>query len=93
MQDEYVVLLENIVKALVEFPDDVKIEKKLDDMGVLLSLSVNPSDMGKIIGREGNTAKAMRTLIRVCGMKHNARVTLKILEPIDGKFREEGNGY
>ena len=50
-------------------------------MGVLLTLSVNQADMGKIIGRSGNTAKAIRTLLRVVGMKNNARVNLKINEP------------
>jgi hypothetical protein len=53
-------------------------------MGVLMTLDVNPVDMGKIIGREGNTAKAIRTLLRVVGMKNNARVNLKINEPVGG---------
>ncbi len=53
-------------------------------MGVLMTLDVNPADMGKIIGREGNTAKAIRTLLRVVGMKNNARVNLKINEPAGG---------
>ena len=54
-------------------------------MGVLITLDVNPGDMGKIIGRDGNTAKAIRTLLRVVGMKNNARVNLKISEPAGGK--------
>ena len=53
-------------------------------MGVLITLDVNPADMGKIIGRSGNTAKAIRTLLRVVGMKNNARVNLKINEPEGG---------
>jgi hypothetical protein len=57
-------------------------------MGVLLTLSVNPADMGKVIGRMGNTAKAIRTLLRVVGMKNNARVNLKINEPEGGMPRE-----
>jgi uncharacterized protein len=73
--------LEFIVKALVNHPDDVKIKRTVDEMGVLLTLDVNPEDMGKIIGRSGNTAKAIRILLRVVGMKHNARVNLKINEP------------
>ncbi len=73
--------LEMLVKALVDNPNDVSIDRSVDEMGVLLTLSVNPVDMGKIIGRQGNTAKAIRTLLRVVGMKHNARVNLKINEP------------
>jgi predicted RNA-binding protein YlqC (UPF0109 family) len=73
--------LEFLIKALVENPNDVKIDRTVDEMGVLLTLSVNQNDMGKIIGRQGNTAKAIRSLLRVVGMKHNARVNLKINEP------------
>ena len=73
--------LEYVVKALVDNPSDVKINRTVDEMGVLMTLDVNPADMGKIIGRDGNTAKAIRTLLRVVGMKKNARVNLKINEP------------
>src|SRR3954471_2267433 len=73
--------LEYVIKALVDNPNDVKINRTVDEMGVLLALSVNTADMGKIIGRMGNTAKAIRTLLRVVGMKNNARVNLKINEP------------
>ena len=73
--------LEFVVKALVDNPNDVKIKRTVDEMGVLLTLDVNSADMGKVIGRLGNTAKAIRTLLRVVGMKHNARVNLKINEP------------
>ncbi len=76
--------LEMLVKALVDSPQEVVIDRKVDEMGVLLTLSVAQSDMGKIIGRSGNTAKAIRTLLRVVGMKHNARVNLKINEPEGG---------
>ncbi len=76
--------LEFVIKALVENPQDVKINRTVDEMGVLMTLDVNPNDMGKIIGREGNTAKAIRTLLRVVGMKNNARVNLKINEPVGG---------
>src|SRR5437773_10296719 len=73
--------LEYVVKALVDNPNDIKIERTVDEMGVLITLTVNPADMGKIIGRMGNTAKAIRTLLRIIGMKNNARVNLKINEP------------
>lgn len=76
--------LEFVVKALVDNPDDVKISRTVDEMGVLLTLDVNKDDMGKIIGRTGNTAKAVRTLLRVVGMKNDARVNLKINEPEGG---------
>lgn len=80
--------LEFTVKALVDNDAAVKVERSVDEMGVLLVLSVAPEDMGKIIGRDGNIAKALRTLLRVVGMKHNARVNLKINEPIGGKRQE-----
>lgn len=75
------IFLEYVVKALVDNPNDVVIDRKVDEMGVLISLKVNKDDMGKVIGRSGNTAKAIRTLLRVIGMKNNARVNLKIEEP------------
>ena len=81
---EEIQFLEYVVKALVDNPNDVKIERTVDEMGVLVKLTVNPTDMGKIIGRQGNTAKAIRTLLRVIGMKNNARVNLKINEPEGG---------
>ena len=73
--------LEYVVKALVDNPADVKINRTVDEMGVLLTLSVNKDDMGKVIGRSGQTAKAIRTVLRVVGMKNEARVNLKIEEP------------
>ena len=73
--------LEYLVKGLVDNPDDVKVEKTVDDIGTLLTLSVNPSDMGQVIGRQGATAKSIRTLVRVAGMKTGARVNVKITEP------------
>ena len=77
--------LEYVVKALVDEPDAVKVDRKVDEMGVLLTLKVAAPDMGKIIGRNGNTAKAVRSLLRVVGMKNNARVNLKIEEPEGGR--------
>jgi len=73
--------LEMVVKALVDNPNDVQVDRKVDEMGVLLTLTINPADMGKVIGKEGATAKALRTILRVVGMKNNARVNLKINEP------------
>lgn len=73
--------VEYVVKQLVDNPDDVKVERKIDEMGVLITLDVNPNDMGMVIGREGMTAKALRTLLRVIGARNNARVNLKINEP------------
>lgn len=77
--------LETVVKSLVDHPEAVKIDRTVDEMGVLLTLDVHAEDMGKIIGRSGNTAKAIRTLLRVVGMKHDARVNLKINEPEGGR--------
>jgi len=77
--------LEFLIKALVDNPDAVKTDRKVDEMGVLLTLHVDPADMGKIIGRSGQTAKAIRSLLRVVGIKNNARVNLKIEEPEGGK--------
>jgi len=82
--EEDQVFLEYVVKGLVDFPEKVKVNRKVDEMGVLLTLDVAAEDMGKIIGRSGNTAKAIRTLLRVVGMKNNARVNLKINEPEGG---------
>lgn len=85
-----------VVEALVDNPEKVKVERRVDEMGVLITLDVDASDMGKIIGRDGATAKALRTLLRVVGMKNNARVNLKINEPegrpaFNGGSKEEGS--
>lgn len=88
MESDYA-FLDYVVKALVDNPDAVQISRTVDEMGVLLTLTVAPEDMGKIIGRDGNIAKALRTLLRVVGMKHNARVNLKINEPVGGKREGE----
>src|SRR3989338_3434742 len=77
--------LEFVVKSLVDSPDAVRVERKVDEMGVLLTLKLDPNDMGKIIGRNGNTAKAIRSLLRVVGLKHHARINLKIEEPEGGR--------
>ncbi len=82
--------LEYLVKALVDHPDDVKVDRKVDEMGVLLSLKVNAQDMGQVVGRQGATAKAIRSLLRIVGIKNNARVNLKIEEPEGGTGRPRG---
>jgi predicted RNA-binding protein YlqC (UPF0109 family) len=66
----------------------VKVERKIDEMGVLITLDVHADDMGMVIGREGMTAKALRTLLRVIGARNNARVNLKINEPEGSERRE-----
>lgn len=89
-QDQDTQFLEYVVKALVDKPEEVKITRSVDEMGVLMTLVVGADDMGKIIGRQGNTAKAIRTLLRVVGMKNNARVNLKINEP-EGAVKTESS--
>ncbi len=73
--------VEFVVKQLVDKPEAVVVDRKVDEMGVLITLTVDPQDMGMVIGREGATAKAIRTLLRVVGARDNARVNLKINEP------------
>ncbi len=73
--------VEYVVKQIVDNPDQVVVERKVDDMGVLITLKVAKEDMGKLIGKEGQTAKAIRVLLRIIGSKNNARVNLKIVEP------------
>ena len=70
-----------LVQSIVDHPDDVVVDRKVDEMGVLLSLKVNPQDMGQVVGRQGATANAIRSLLRIVGIKNNARVNLKIEEP------------
>src|SRR3990167_4899416 len=74
-------LVEYVVKALVNHPEDVKTERTVDEMGVLITLHIHQEDMGYVIGRRGQTARAIRTLLRIVGAKNNARVNLKIYEP------------
>jgi uncharacterized protein len=77
--------LEYVVKALVDNPDKVSVERKVDEMGVLLTLNLAPEDMGYVIGRQGQNAKAIRTLLRLVGARNNAHVNLKINEPEGGR--------
>lgn len=81
METKEELYLKNIVQGICEFPDEVDIVRKVDQMGVLLTLTLNPKDMGVVIGKEGNTVKAIRTLIRIVGMKGQQRINLKITDP------------
>jgi len=81
MQEQDQEFVEYLVKALVDHPTDVKTERTVDEMGVLITLHLNPEDMGQVIGRQGQTAKSIRTLLRVVGAKRKSRVNLKIHEP------------
>lgn len=80
--------LEMIVKNIVSNPDDVQVDRTVDEMGVLLTLKINPADMGYVIGRKGQTAQAIRTLLKIVGAKNNSRVNLKIYDPEGGKRHE-----
>lgn len=84
--------VEYVVKALVNNPNKVKTDRKVDEMGVLITLDIDPADMGQIIGRQGQTAKAIRTLLKVVGAKNKARVNLKISEPEGGRGRAQHTG-
>ena len=76
--------VEYIVKALVGNPDKVEIERTIDEKGVLLSLKVDPEDLGRVIGKRGNTAQSIRTLLRALGTKNDARYNLKIVDTAGG---------
>ncbi len=83
-------MLEYIVKMLVENKEAVKVGHKVDEMGVLLTVECDKADMGKIIGREGNTAKAIRTIMRAYGMGQQQRINVKIAEP-EGSTHPQAN--
>ncbi len=87
----YQQLLEYILKTLADHPEDVKVEKKVDEMGVLLKVKVHPTDMGIIIGKRGSTVRALRTILKIAGLKNRARVNLKIEEP-EGKAKASSSG-
>jgi hypothetical protein len=80
-QPVYQEVLEHIIKSLVNNPDEVKIQRTIDEMGVLLRVKLHPQDMGLIIGKRGETIKAIKTIIKAIGIKNYARVNLKIEEP------------
>ena len=73
--------VEYIVRAIVGHPEDVRVERTVDEMGVLLTLHINQADMGYVIGKQGQTARSIRNLLKIVGAKNNARVNLKIHEP------------
>lgn len=72
--------IEYIVKSLVSNPDAVSIERRIDEKGVLLELTVDPEDLGRVIGKRGATAQSLRTLLRALGTKNDARYNLKIVD-------------
>jgi len=76
--------VEFVVKSLVSKPDEVKIERRIDEKGVLLELTVDPEDLGRVIGKRGATAQSLRTLLRALGTKNDARYNLKIIDNGDG---------
>lgn len=77
--------VEYIVKSLVGHPEDVIVERVIDEKGVLLSLTVNPEDLGRVIGKRGVTAQSLRTLLRALGTKNDARYNLKIVNTDGGR--------
>lgn len=79
--------IEYIVKSLVSNPDDVQIDRTIDEKGVLIELTVNPEDLGRVIGKRGSSAQALRTLLRALGTKNDARYNLKIVD--NGEPREQ----
>ena len=82
--------VEYIIRGIVNNPNDVRTERIVDERGVLITLHINPEDMGYVIGRQGQTARAVRTLLKIVGAKENARVNLKIYEPEEmRKARQE----
>jgi predicted RNA-binding protein YlqC (UPF0109 family) len=81
--------VEYVVKSLVSKPDEVTVERRIDEKGVLLELTVDPEDLGRVIGKRGATAQSLRTLLRALGTKNDARYNLKIID--NGEFAG-GNG-
>jgi len=77
----YQEVLENILRSLVNNPQEVKVQRIIDEMGVFLKVKLHPQDMGLVIGRKGETIKAIKTIIKAIGTKHHARVNIKIEEP------------
>ena len=76
--------VEFIVKSLVSNPDKVQVERRIDEKGVLLELTVDPEDLGRVIGKRGATAQSLRTLLRAIGTKNDARYNLKIIDNGEG---------
>jgi len=84
MVDQDKQFLEMVVKSIVGNPNDVVVDRTIDERGVLLTLKTNPADMGYVIGRKGQTAQSIRTLLKIIGAKNNSRVNLKIFDPEGG---------
>lgn len=84
--------VEYIVKGIVNNPEDVRTERTIDERGVLITLFINQEDMGYVIGRSGQTARSIRTLLKIVGAKNDARVNLKIHEP-EGSRRPPKREY
>ena len=82
--------VEYVIKSLVEHPDDVVVERMIDEKGVLLELTVDPEDIGRVIGKRGSTAQSLRALLRALGTKNDARYNLKIVD-IDRPEGERGS--
>lgn len=80
--------LEYVIKAIVNHPEDVKIQRSIDERGVLLSLKVNPKDVGIVIGRKGQTVTAIRTLLKIIGTREKAYVNLRVELP-EGRTERE----
>ncbi len=87
--------VETVVRSIVGHPDDVRTERTIDERGVLITLHINQEDMGYVIGRQGQTARSIRTLLKIVGAKSNARVNLKIFEPEGSRRprRDEGPSH
>jgi hypothetical protein len=83
--------VEFVVKSLVSKPDEVKVERRIDEKGVLLELTVDPEDLGRVIGKRGATAQSLRTLLRALGTKNDARYNLKIIDNGEGVHVSEGS--
>ncbi len=90
----YQAVLENILTSLVNNPQEVKVQRIIDEMGVLLRVKLHPQDMGLIIGRKGETIKAIKTIIKAIGTKNHARVNIKIEEPtpLDRAVAQKSSG-
>jgi uncharacterized protein len=88
--------VEYIVKSLVGHPDDVQVDRIIDEKGVLLTLTVHPEDLGRVIGKRGVTAQSLRTLLRAFGTKNDARYNLKIVNTDDEGYantqQNDGDG-
>lgn len=84
--------LHAILEYLVKYPEDLKIVKTEDQIGTLLTVSCNREDMGVIIGKTGETARSIRNLVRIVGVRNGIRVSVKINEPDGSKFYQGNEG-